>query len=153
MTAASPALAALLDSVAQHARATGTFAAVERTGNMVSCTSATNEEAAYRVEPHGAGVCVTWVSPNRYLSQSIEADLMWTKDDLNELLAEELVDVGYTGPALPKLDHYRSEEKLFTFRATVPTPIATLRAEELVKILLAFHATFVQLGDMKGDEQ
>lgn len=152
MTAPAAGLAALLSTVADQARATGAFATVELAGNLISCTALTNEEAAYRVEPHEAGVCITWVSANRYLSQSIEADLMWTKDDLDELLAEELTDAGYRGPALKPLDHYRNEEKLFTFRGVIPASAASLRADDLVKCLLAFSATFGQLGDMKPGE-
>jgi hypothetical protein len=152
MTAPTSGLSSLLSAIADQARATGAFASVELIGNMVSCKALTNEEAAYRVEPHDAGLCITWVSPNRYLSQSIEADLMWTKDDLDELLAEELTEVGYSGPPLKTLDHYRNEEKLFTFRGVIPAPPASLSAADLVKCLLAFSATFGQLGDMKPGE-
>jgi len=99
----------------------------------------------------GSGVYASWVSPDRYMSQSIEADLMWTGDDLGELIAEELADLGWTGPALGRIEHFRSEDKLFTFRSLIPDSQA-MSAEALLQVLLAFEAAFGQLGDMKPEE-
>lgn len=153
MTASTSTLAALLNAVADLARTSAAFAAVETNGSLVTCTSLTNPEAAFRLEPHDkGGVCITWVTANRYLSQSIEADLMWTGDDLDELIDEELADAGYTGQPLTRVDHFRNEEKLFTFRSVVPGAIADLRPDDLVKCLLAYNAAFAELGDMKPDE-
>lgn len=109
--------------------------------------------------------CVSLVTPHRYLSQSIEQNLVHQGDKIDELLAEELVDQEYAGPAL-LVEHFRSQDKLFTFRALVgnagtATPGASSPdtagstatppcAKALTQVLLAFEACFGPLGDMRG---
>jgi hypothetical protein len=82
---------------------------------------------------------------------------MWTGDDLEEMIDEERIDQGFSRGELGKLDHYRNDEKLFTFRSTIPIDLHSVDpsrdAPDLLKCLLAYEAAFRDLGDMKpGDD-
>lgn len=144
-------LTALADAEAA-ARAAGVFASVERQADRLHCVDARQPEAAYRVGLDDGSPWVLWVAADRYLSQSIEADLMWTGDDLAELIDEELAEQGYAGPKVPKPEHFRDPDKLFTFRTPIPGDIASIDGKTLARFLLAYQAAFAELGDMKGDE-
>lgn len=146
----------LLGEVARLAEQSGAFSEVRAAGGVVTCRDPLQPDAAFRIEAEGDRVYVTWTSPNRYLSQSIEAELMWTGDDLDDLIDEEVADQGRTGRPLGRVEHFRNEEKLFTFRSVIPTEGDFSRdAQALCKCLLAYQAAFRDLGDMKagdGDE-
>lgn len=145
-------LAVVFDAVAQRARHSAKFADVRVNPQGVECSALpAPDDAAFHIRVEGTGLYASWVSPDRYMSQSIEADLMWTGDDLGELIAEELADLGWTGPALGPIEHFRSEDKLFTFRSLIPDSQAT-SPDALLQVLLAFEAAFGQLGDMKPEE-
>lgn len=153
MTTAQP-LAGLLERVAANARAAGVFGPVEIKGQRLVCAAkASAEPAAYRVEPEGGRLWVSLVMADRWLSGSIESDLIHTGDKLEELLEEELVDQGYTGAALG-FEHFRSEDKLFTFRSALPVdparPDAAGDAETVTRCLLGYEACFRNLGDMNA---
>lgn len=157
MTTSLPHFASLVRPVADRVRAAGVFGDVrERDGRLECKARAAAEEAWYRLE-HAAGR--TWVSlvtPARYLSQSIEADLVHTGDKLHELLHDELIDQGVSGDAAtcPPMEHFRSTDKLFTFRTVVP--VDGLNAEQAadlaVRYLLAMEACFAPLGDMSAQD-
>ncbi|MBL0928461.1 MAG: hypothetical protein IBJ11_12555, partial [Phycisphaerales bacterium] len=116
------------------------------------------DEAAFRIVADGPALYIEWVSPDRYFSQSIEADLMWSGDDLAEIIDEELADSGWlaagAGP-MGTLEHFRSPppDKLFTFRQKLPIDPARLDpardAQRLLAALHAYEAAFRELGDMK----
>jgi len=149
--------AELMRAVAALAESKGCFADVRVVGSMVDCRAKQcPDDAAYRLAIEDGRLYVSWLSADRYLSQSIEADLMWTGDDLDEMFAEELADLGWTGGPLGGVEHFRNSEKLFTFRSAVPLDIDRLDsgrdAQALVNCLLAYEAVFGQLGDMKGDD-
>lgn len=146
-----PGLVRLLDEVVQQAEASRAFASAERRGAVVHCVSATNPDAAYEVVSEGGNVFVSWVSENRYLSQSIEADLMWTGDDLMELIEEELVDLGCTDHPLGRVEHFRDAGKRFTFRSKVVAP-GGADAALIAKCIVAYATALGQLGDMKEEE-
>lgn len=144
----------LLRDVARRAERTGAFSQVQVEDGVVACRDPIQPDAWFRIETEGDRLYVTWVSPNRYLSQSIEAELMWTGDDLDDLIDEEVADQGGTGAPLGRVEHFRNEQKLFTFRSVVPLegdPEAD--AEALCRRLLAYQAAFRHLGDMKGDAE
>lgn len=138
----------LLRAVAERARASGAFASVSVEGPRVRC-AARDAEAEYRVDAgEGGGLWVSLVTPNRWLSESIETELLHTGDKLEELLEDELVDQGYEGGP-PKVEHFRSEDLLFTFRSRAPEGDDEVGAA--VICLLAYEACFRQLGDMSGE--
>lgn len=149
MTAAS-SIGAILDDVRRRATAAGVFADVRIDGGRLVCPAkASAAPAEYRVDPDGGRLWVSLVTADRWLSQSIEADLVHTGDKLEELLDEELVELGVVG-AKPVFEHFRSEDKLFTFR----TPVAGHAAgTEVAAWLLAYEAMFRRLGDMAGGDE
>lgn len=158
MTAPSPnppVLDRLLAAVAVRARAAGVFGEVTHDRERLTARAAASAAPAeYRVDLDRGVLWVSLVTADRWLSQSIEADLVHTGDKLEELIAEELVDQGAAGAV--KCEHYRSEDKLFTFRTPVPIEAgrhadpasATLAAQ----FLLAYEACFRRLGDMEEKE-
>jgi hypothetical protein len=102
------------------------------------------------VDVDGDGrVAVSLVTSNRWLSESIEAELMHTGDKIEELLEEELIDQGYEGKLT--CQHYRSDDMLFTFRSEVPVKPDSNGAAGAASCLLAYEACFRELGDMETD--
>lgn len=148
--------AAILEVVAKAARQAGVFGAVSVVGNrVVAAATASAAPAEYRVEIEGGELAAGVFTADRWLSHSVEADLLNTGDDLEELLEEELVELEYQGPPL-KIDHFRNDEKLFTFRSRTGIKTGDAGADErLSKILLAYEACFRHLGDMhqEGDDE
>lgn len=141
---------AMLDQVKARAVEAGVFGPVQIKNNMLVCAAANSAEPAdYRVSPDGAAVWVELVTADRWLSESIETDLVHTGDKLNELLDEELADLGWEGQP-STFEHFRSDDMLFTFRSKVPDPTP----EWVATWLLAYEACFRQLGDMddSGEE-
>jgi hypothetical protein len=109
------------------------------------------EPAWYRIDKTNGAWNVSLVTANRWLSESIEADLMHYGDPIEELIEEELVELGFKGKALP-VKHYRSDDLLYTFLS--PLPIKGSEDKNGVGIatqcLLAYEAAFRELGDMGG---
>jgi hypothetical protein len=99
--------------------------------------------ASYRAFSEGGRVWVALVMADRWLSESIEADLLHTGDKIEDLVHEELIELGYNGPR-PAIEHFRSDDLLFTFR----TPIAGDDPRDVTRCLLAYEAAFRNLGDM-----
>ncbi|GJM17852.1 MAG: hypothetical protein DHS20C14_00650 [Phycisphaeraceae bacterium] len=141
----------ILQGVARRAEQSGVFGAVEVQGGRLACAAkASAEPAFYRLSPEGDALWVELVTPDRWLSGSIEGDLIHTGDKLEELLDEELADLGHDGP-VPTYEHFRSEDMLFTFRTRVPQ----LDEETAARFLLAYEQCFRNLGDMEegtGDD-
>jgi hypothetical protein len=149
-------LAPLLELAAERCRAESVFGPVFVHGNALNCEAkASAAEATYRISFDGQKLWASLVTPDRWLSQSIEADLVHTGDKLEDLLGEELADLNYLGPA-PGFEHFRSEDKLFTFRSVVPIEPAHFAdpkaAEMAATFLLAYEACFRRLGDMEAGE-
>jgi hypothetical protein len=156
-TPAATSLATLLASVAVAARRANVFGDVTVDANQLRCEAlASGEPAFYSLQVDANKLWVNLQTPARYLSQSIEQDLVHTGDKIPELLHEELVELGYEGPA-PTFEHFRDEAKLYTFRTPVPIDLAQSATPAAIKtatqFLLAYEATFRPLGDMEaGDE-
>lgn len=152
----------VLSVVADQARRSGAFASVQAAGggSRVECAAlASAAPASYRVLVEGDAVFVELVMADRWLSHSIEADLLNTGDKMEDLLEEELVELGvrHAGRELGGLsvEHFRSEDKLFTFRSRLPGAASDLAPETISGCLLAYEACFRNLGDMAaggGDE-
>lgn len=144
----------LFERVRQRAEDAGVFGNCEVSGGMLVCEAKESaEEAFYRLEVDGGRLWVALVMADRWQSESIESDLMHTGDKLEELLEEELVDLGYDGE-VPGFEHFRSDDMLFTFRTPVPTQAADASATEVATLfLLGYEACFRQLGDMSGGDE
>jgi hypothetical protein len=113
-------------------------------GRLICPAANAAAPADYRVSPQPDGaVWVELVTADRWLSESVETDLVHTGDKLNELLDEELADLDWTG-APSTFEHFRSDDLLFTFRSKVPSP----SPESVTTWLLAYELCFRQLGDI-----
>jgi len=148
-----------LEAVALRAKDADVFASCRVEGERLACAARDSAAPAhYRVDTAGGSVWVSLVTPDRWLSESIETDLLHTGDKLNELIDEELVELGYTGSGC-SFQHYRSDDKLFTFRTAVPVTAAQVAAcdagavGECARFLLAYEACFRGLGDMQGGDE
>ena len=151
-------IGSLLERVADAAKQAGVFGRVNLgNGRLVCEAAASAEPSEYRLESDGRDLVVSLVMQDRWQSESIESDLMHSGDKLEELLDEELTDLGYDMPegTLPSYQHFRSDDMLFTFRSVVP--VQGLSAEAAVdtalKWLLAYEACFRQLGDMDAADE
>ncbi len=146
----------ILKTVMPRAMSAGVFASVAvNEGELRGRALGPEAHAEFRLFVDGGRAWVSLVTPDRWLSQSIEADLMFTGDKLEDLIDEELVDQG-VDVSTPIVEHFRSEDKLFTFRTPMEgvldasTPEAA--AARAVGYLLAYEAAFRELGDMKPGE-
>jgi len=144
---------ALLASVRDAAESAGVFAAVELSGETLRCGARdAAEEAWYRVRREEGRWIVELVTADRWLSESIEADLMHHGDPIEELIDEELAEVererggAHDGP--PAIQHFRSEDRLYTFQTPMSEPGGDADPVAVSNMLLAFEAAFRELGDM-----
>ncbi|MDP1662136.1 MAG: hypothetical protein Q8L55_09495 [Phycisphaerales bacterium] len=150
-----------LEVIANGAREAGVFGPVTVSAGTVTCAAAASADPAeYRVSVEGERVWISLVTAARYLSQSIEQTLVHSGDKAGDLLRDELIDFGLLAShedPMPIVEHFRSQppEKLYTFRtplALKPGDLATAMAQEVaLKSLLAYRATFDELGGMKGE--
>jgi hypothetical protein len=148
------------------ARASGHFGEVELVGDVLSCAAkGTEAEAFYRLSgpaaPGEAGLWVSLVTPDRYLSQSIEQDLVHRGDKIGELLNEELVDQGLIDrrdTPVPQVEHFRDARKLYTFRTPIGHVLELgrggpeLAAQTAFRWLAAYAAAFGELGGLAGGD-
>lgn len=151
----------LLESLKLKATHSGVWGEVSidtdaRRGLMLRCQAkASAEPAEFRVFMDEGKVWVALVTKSRWLSQSIEADLVHTGDKLEDLIEEELVDQGLENVRLA-CQHFRDEDKLFTFRSALPVDPAhfgnAASVDVVSRVLLAYEAAFRPLGDMEADE-
>jgi hypothetical protein len=146
----------LLNRVKAKGEAAGVFGGCEVRGNRLVCRAANSAApASYRVELDGGRVWVSLVMADRWLSESIESHLVDHGDRLEDLLEEELAELDYHGPKVT-FEHYRSEDRLFTFRTPAPVALEKAGTEEAAevtaKLLLGYEACFRQLGDMDAGE-
>lgn len=141
---------ALFDQAVAPLTEAKAFAAVERTADGLRCDALhVEEDCCYAATTDDDGtVWVGWYTPDRWLSGSVEADLVHTGDKIDELLEEELAELGFDGKLA--VEHFRNDDKVFVFRSKLPA--GAMSAEMLVRALLAYQACFVELGDMGPDE-
>lgn len=143
-------LNALFDNALAPLRDADVFETVTRTADGLRCDAMHVEEDCYyaATTDDDGGVWVGWYTPDRWLSESVEADLVHTGDKIDELLEEELADLGFAGTLT--IEHFRNDDKVFVFRSKLPTDATNTDA--LVTALLAYQACFLELGDMGEDE-
>lgn len=139
-----------------------------RDGMLVAEARNPGEPAFFRLEPDGVeGARRLWVSlvtPSRWLSESIESDLVEHGDDLGELIEDELIELGFESDGMPPtFQHFRSADLLYTFRTMLPDEVSGIqgegseaeRAAEVAAIWMrAYEQAFRRLGDMdEGGEE
>jgi hypothetical protein len=157
MATTADGVVAVLERIADAARRSGDFGAVSVSGNRLECAvKASAAPAAYRLEISAGRWWISLVTPDRWLSHSVEADLLHTGDKLDELIEEELAEVGYAGGKLGPFEHFRDDDKRFVFRSSIPVPTdaagAAASERALEQCLRAYEATFRELGDIEADD-
>lgn len=148
----------LLRAVAKAAADAGVFAGVDPRPDRLTCPAlAPAAPAEYRLFLDGGRLWVGFFTADRWLSHSVEADLLHTGDKLGQLIAEELVELDVENPRLDEPEHFRDDAKQFTFRSPVPVApadFASPRGAELAaKYLLAYEAALRNLGDVDTREE
>lgn len=153
-------LQSLIEAVAERVKRAEVFEDVCCEPGALRCQARdVEEEAHYVLLPDGKDASRIWVglqTPDRWLSESIEADLLHCGDKMEDLLDEELVELGYEDGPLP-IEHFRDDEKFYVFRSALSvTEGGTTKSDEIdraVKVLLAYEACFGQLGDMSPSDE
>lgn len=145
----------LLDPVRIAAERAAVFASVETVGTMLRCRAAeSGAEAWYRVCRDNGRWYVELATPDRWLSESIEADLMHHGDPIEELVEEELVEIeseaGDSAAGRPAVQHFRSDDMLYVFRSPVGAPGEEPPPSRVANLLRAYEAAFRELGDMSA---
>jgi len=157
---ANSAPTAFLERIADQARDANVFEHISvRDEEMVCAARDVESDANYRVDLDHGQDCV-WVglyTPDRWLSESIEGDLMFRGDKLEELLEDELAEQGHDGPP-PEIEHFRDDAMRYVFRSAVDRPPGQSMdgmetARSVARLLLAYEATFRQLGDMSPTDE
>src|SRR2546426_10237271 len=96
-----------LEALKERAEHAAVFKEVKVTSKgVLQCTvKGSSEPAWFRVDKVDGKWRVSLVTADRWLSESIEADLMHYGDPIEELIEEELIDQGYKGKPLA-VKHY-----------------------------------------------
>jgi len=111
------------------------------------------EEAFYRVSVVDDAIWISLETKDRWLSGSIEGDLVNTGDKLDELIEEEVIDLGHHD-AKVSFDHFRSPELMYVFRSRLSTAIDDPKAAQHALIwLLGYEIVLRELGDMDDTEE
>jgi hypothetical protein len=141
----------LLEMAATLAASSGVFGPVAvKNGQVVCHAAASAAPASYRLFLENGTLWVSLVMADRWLSESIETDLLHTGDKVADLLEEELVELDLPAASL-KIEHFRSDDLLFTFRSPIPVVAESPdAARQAVQYLLAYEACFRNLGDMNA---
>ena len=156
--AADAHLTTLLHALRAAVEKTKVFGEVTLSSRSLACAApASAAPAEYRVEFESDGLWLSLKTPDRYLSQSIEQDLVHTGDKIHDLICDELIDLGHPDPKPFPVEHFRDTNKLFTFRTRLNIDLSVAPSEQTVdatlKHLLAFEAAFSHLGDMTSDDE
>jgi hypothetical protein len=139
----------LLAAVESAARQAEVFGAITRSGNRLVCAaSGSASPAEYVLEASVEGWRLSLSTADRWLSESIESSLVESRDSIEDLFREALLDIGFkTEP--PPVRHFRDDAKRYVFEAVIAADggdvVVTAR---LQTFLLAFESMFRLLGDM-----
>lgn len=141
----------VLTSLHASAKQAGVFASITLDGPRLECEALdAAAPAQYRVEITPDGWAISLGTVDRWLSESIESQLVESRDSMEDLLREELVDLEWTD-APPKIRHFRDDARRYVFECTVAFGCdATDDLRRTSCFLLAFQSMFRQLGDMSG---
>ena len=142
-----------LENIADRLRGSNAFASVDSDGTCIRCRARDVESDAYYVfAASGAGHVVRFETPDRWLSESVEAELYHSSDSLEELLEESLDELEWPIDRVPvtTFRHFRSDDFLYTFENDVPVGEGD-PDEAAVTWMLAYEATFRELGDVAGE--
>ena len=107
------------------------------------------EDAFYRIGFEEGTLYAGLYIQDRWLSESIETELLHCGDTIDELLEEEMVELGLDFSL--KIQHFRNDNLEYVFRSPI-TQGDQQNAQTLALIIQSYNACFEQLGDM-GEEE
>lgn len=143
-----------LAAIQQIAEQSKRFARTEMQGETLRCDAKDAASPAwYIVDRDGDGWAVSLLTADRWLSESIEGDMLEGRDTAEELIDDELVEVGFEGRA-QQVKHFRDDDKRYVFRSRIPGATASAGAADAARAalyLLSFEAAFANLGDMQAE--
>ena len=144
----------IYDIVERGAKDAGVFGAVSRDERGVVCSAKHSDAPAfYRVSVEDDEVWISLETEDRWLSGSIEGDLVNTGDKLDELIEEEVVDLGDVDAEVG-FEHFRSPEMMYVFRSKLSGSVEDARVGERALIwLLGYEIVLRELGDMDVSEE
>ncbi len=149
----------LIEAVSERLKRADVFEDVQCNHDGLCCHARDVEsEACYQLLPDANDPAKVWVglyTADRWLSESIEADLLHSGDKMEDLLDEELVELGYDKGPLP-IEHFRDDAKQYVFRTALKIGPGDRPAQtdidQVLKVMLAYEACFRQLGDMSESD-
>lgn len=146
----SSATTQIIEAIATAAKDANVFGSIESSDSTITLQAwNAAEPACYRVYLVCETPIVELATKDRWLSESIEAELVESGDKLDELIEDELVDLGYAEDSgAVKFEHYRSDDMEFVFRSKVVPMNNQDQSEACLQWLLAYEQCFRQLGDM-----
>ena len=143
-----------INDIVDRMTASEKFATIESSGETIRCRARdVQSDAFYILTRTDAGLIVRFETPDRWLSESVESDLYNSSDSLEELLEESLDELEWPIDEIPvtTFRHFRSDDLLYTFENDVPT------GDDATEVggtwLLAYEATFRELGDVAGETE
>ena len=116
---------------------------------LVAMARGAAAEAMYSLECQDGIWHVQMLTKDRWLSESIEAEVMHHGDSLEELIEEELIDLGLDSVEV-MMQHYRDDDFRYVFKSPIT---ADATDTEIATWLLGYDAAFKQLGDMTEDQE
>lgn len=144
----------IIDTLAERAQQTNLFGSPnikDQTLELEAVGSA--ETAYYRVYLGESVPVVELATKDRWLSGSIEGDLVEAGDKLEELIEDELIDLGFPeGTNSVAFEHKRSDDMEYVFRSQIIVPDGVDLADACYMWLMAYETCFRQLGDMDESE-
>ena len=143
-----------IDALVDRMTASGKFASIDASDGMVRCRARDVESDAFYILIRAeAGLIVRFETPDRWLSESVEAELYHSSESLEELLEESLDELEWPIDEIPvtTFRHFRSDDLLYTFENDIPT--GGDPTEVGGTWLLAYEATFRELGDVAGETE
>ena len=116
---------------------------------LVALARGAAAEAHYSLQRTAGLWEVLMLTKDRWLSESIEAEVMHHGDSLEELIEEELIDLGLDSVEVT-MQHYRDDDFRYVFKSPIRSEATDT---EIATWLLGYEAAFKQLGDMTEDQE
>ncbi|MSR28780.1 MAG: hypothetical protein EXS03_04290 [Phycisphaerales bacterium] len=94
---------------------------------------------------------IALLTSDRWLSESIESQLVESREEPEALLLEELRDLDWSEGEVA-IRHFRDDSKQYVFESTLAVRGAPGELSRVWTLLAAYERTFSQLGEMSSGE-
>ncbi|MDA1008397.1 MAG: hypothetical protein O2800_05270 [Planctomycetota bacterium] len=111
-------------------------------------------DAWYEITEGKSAWVVRLILTDRWLSESIESALVHSRDTVESLIDDELIDLGCSFRTRT-VRHFRDLKRQYIFEADIPAPESMSDDDTTLALqyLLAFESAFRHLGNMSGDSE